>query len=93
MSMLFIGLEIMSVSLYILAGIRKSNFASNEASLKYFLMGAFSTGFLLFGITLIYGATGSFDLEVINQYLVANYKTVSPMFYPGIILLMIGLVF
>lgn len=93
MSMLFIGLEIMSVSLYILAGIRKSNFASNEASLKYFLMGAFSTGFLLFGITLIYGATGSFDLEVINQYLVANYKTVSPMFYPGIILMMIGLCF
>jgi len=67
MSMLFIGVEIMSVSLYILAGIRKNNFASNEASLKYFLMGAFSTGFLLFGITLIYGATGSFDLGVINQ--------------------------
>ena len=93
MSMLFIGVEIMSVSLYILAGIRKSNFASNEASLKYFLMGAFSTGFLLFGITLIYGATGSFDLDTINQYLVTNYKSVSPMFYPGIILLMIGLSF
>jgi NADH-quinone oxidoreductase subunit N len=93
MSMLFIGVEIMSVSLYILAGIRKSNFASNEASLKYFLMGAFSTGFLLFGITLIYGATGSFDLAVINQYLVGNYKTISPMFYPGVILLIIGLSF
>jgi NADH-quinone oxidoreductase subunit N len=49
--MLFIGIEIMSVSLYILAGIKKSDFASNEAALKYFLMGAFSTGFLLFGIT------------------------------------------
>lgn len=93
MSMLFIGLEIMSVSLYILAGIRKGNFASNEASLKYFLMGAFSTGFLLFGITLIYGATGSFDLEVINQYLVGNFRAVSPMFYPGVILLLIGLSF
>lgn len=93
MSMLFIGVEIMSVSLYILAGIRKSNFASNEASLKYFLMGAFSTGFLLFGITLIYGATGSFDLTAINQYLVGNYKAISPMFYPGVILLMIGLSF
>jgi NADH-quinone oxidoreductase subunit N len=93
MSMLFIGVEIMSVSLYILAGIRKSNFASNEASLKYFLMGAFSTGFLLFGITLIYGATGSFDLSAINQYLVGNYKTISPMFYPGVILLIIGLSF
>lgn len=93
MSMLFIGLEIMSVSLYILAGIRKNNFASNEASLKYFLMGAFSTGFLLFGITLIYGATGSFDLEVINKYLVGNYTSVSPLFYPGVILMLIGLSF
>ncbi|MES2828336.1 MAG: NADH-quinone oxidoreductase subunit N [Bacteroidota bacterium] len=93
MSMLFIGLEIMSVSLYILAGIRKSDFGSNEASLKYFLMGAFSTGFLLFGITLIYGATGTFDLVKINQYLVGNYSTISPMFYPGVILMLIGLSF
>ncbi|MFD0940605.1 NADH-quinone oxidoreductase subunit N [Pedobacter boryungensis] len=93
MSMLFIGLEIMSVSLYILAGIRKLNFASNEASLKYFLMGAFSTGFLLFGITLIYGATGSFDIAIIQNYLVNNVKAVSPLFYPGVILMMIGLCF
>ncbi|MGF1925879.1 MAG: NADH-quinone oxidoreductase subunit N, partial [Bacteroidia bacterium] len=93
LSMLFIGVEIMSVSLYILAGIRKLNFASNEASLKYFLMGAFSTGFLLFGITLIYGATGSFDLDVIQQYLVDNVNSVSTLFYPGIILIMIGLCF
>lgn len=93
MSMLFIGLEIMSVSLYILAGIRKSNFASNEASLKYFLMGAFSTGFLLLGITFIYGATGSFDLHVIEQYLVTNHQSISPLFYPGLVLLLIGLLF
>jgi NADH-quinone oxidoreductase subunit N len=93
MSMLFIGLEIMSVSSYILAGIRKNNFASNEASLKYFLMGAFSTGFLLFGITLVYGATGSFSLDAINKYLIGNYQTVSPLFYPGIILIMIGMCF
>jgi NADH-quinone oxidoreductase subunit N len=93
MAMLFIGIEIMSVSLYILAGIRKNNFASNEASLKYFLMGAFSTGFLLFGITLVYGATGSFDLDVINQYLVGNFKAVSPLFYTGLILMFVGLSF
>lgn len=92
LSMLFIGLEIMSVSLYILAGIRKLNFASNEASLKYFLMGAFSTGFLLFGITLIYGATGSFDIAVIQKYLV-DHTTVSSLIYPGIILILIGLSF
>lgn len=93
LSMLFVGLEIMSVSLYVLAGIKKLNFASNEASLKYFLMGAFSTGFLLFGIALIYGATGSFDLTVIQQYLVNHVKTVSPLFYVGVILMMIGLSF
>ncbi|MGO4876246.1 NADH-quinone oxidoreductase subunit N [Pedobacter psychrotolerans] len=93
MAMLFVGLEIMSVSLYILAGIRKRDFASNEASLKYFLMGAFSTGFLLFGITLIYGATGSFDLDKIQAYLVDNSKAISPIFYPGVILMMIGLCF
>lgn len=92
MAMLFVGLEIMSVSLYILAGIRKKDFASNESSLKYFLMGAFSTGFLLFGITLIYGATGSFDLDKIQAYLVNN-QAISPIFYPGVILMMIGLSF
>ena len=54
LSMLFIGIEIMSVSLYILAGIRKHDFKSNEAALKYFLMGAFSTGFLLLGIAFLY---------------------------------------
>ncbi len=93
LSMLFIGVEIMSVCLYILAGIRKLNFASNEASLKYFLMGAFSTGFLLFGIALIYGATGSFDIDVIQNVLVNNVTNVSPLFYPGIILMMVGLCF
>lgn len=93
MAMLFVGIEIMSVALYILAGIRKNNFASNEASLKYFLMGAFSTGFLLFGITLIYGATGSFDLDNINGYLVNNYQSISPIFYPGVILILVGLCF
>ena len=93
LSMLFIGVEIMSVCLYILAGIRKQNFASNEASLKYFLMGAFSTGFLLFGIALIYGATGSFDIDTIQAHLVNNVTNVSPLFYPGIILMMVGLCF
>src|SRR5215469_15435130 len=76
--MLFIGIEIMSVSLYILAGIRKNDFSSNEAALKYFLMGAFSTGFLLFGITLIYGASGSFNLEMIRNWIVQHPKGIDP---------------
>jgi NADH-quinone oxidoreductase subunit N len=62
--MLFLGIEIMSIPLYILTGADKRNLKSNEASLKYFLMGAFSTGIMLMGITLIYGATGSFTLGV-----------------------------
>ena len=92
-AMLFIGLEIMSVALYILAGIRRTDKASNEASLKYFLMGAFSTGFLLFGITLLFGSTGSFDLAVNKQYIIDNPTDISPMFYGGILLLLVGLCF
>jgi NADH-quinone oxidoreductase subunit N len=91
--MLFIGIEIMSVSLYILAGIKKTDFASNEAALKYFLMGAFSTGFLLFGIALIYGSTGSFNLEAIRNWVVQNPHSIDPMFYAGILLIVVGLCF
>lgn len=93
LSMLFIGIEIMSVSLYILAGIRKQDFKSNEAALKYFLMGAFSTGFLLLGIAFIYGATATFDLGVIKEYVIANPSGISPLFYSGLILMIIGLSF
>ncbi len=93
LSMLFIGIEIMSVSLYILVGIRKKEYASNEAALKYFLMGTFSTGFLLLGITLIYGATGSFNLESIRGYVVSNPTSISTLFYSGMILMLIGFCF
>lgn len=91
--MLFMGIEIMSVALYVLAGIRKTDLYSNEASIKYFIMGAFSTGFLLFGITLIYGASGTFDLSGVRQYVIDNPQNISPLFYGGILLLLIGLCF
>lgn len=93
LTMLFIGIEIMSVSSYILAGIKKNNFASNEAALKYFLMGAFSTGFLLFGITLIYGSSGSFGLEAIRDYVITHPRGIDPLFYTGIMLMVVGLCF
>ena len=64
---IFLGLEVMSMSVYILAGAWRSQVRSNEAALKYFLLGAFATGFLLYGIALIYGATGSFRLETIAE--------------------------
>ncbi len=65
---LFLGIETMSIPLYVLAGSDKENIKSNEASLKYFLLGAFTTGVLLLGITLLYGATGSFDLNATKVY-------------------------
>ena len=64
--LLFLGIEIISIPLYILTGSDKRNLKSNEASLKYFLMGSFSTGLMLMGITLIYGYTGSFSMDDVN---------------------------
>lgn len=63
---LFLGIEIISIPLYILTGATKKDLKGNEAALKYFLMGAFSTGIMLMGITLIYGATGTFDIDKMN---------------------------
>jgi NADH-quinone oxidoreductase subunit N len=62
---IFLGLEVMSISVYVLAGSWRTQPRSNEAAMKYFLLGAFATGFLLYGIALIYGATGSFRLDQI----------------------------
>jgi len=64
---LFLGIEIISIPLYILTGSDKKNLKSNEASLKYFLLGAFSTGLMLMGIALIYGSRGTFDTDSINH--------------------------
>jgi NADH-quinone oxidoreductase subunit N len=63
---LFLGIEIISIPLYILTGSDKSSLKSNEASLKYFLMGAFSTGLMLMGIALLYGATGTFNTSLMQ---------------------------
>jgi len=63
---LFLGIEIISIPLYILTGSDKSSLKSNEASLKYFLMGAFSTGLMLMGIALLYGATGTFNTTLMQ---------------------------
>jgi NADH-quinone oxidoreductase subunit N len=93
MLMLFLGIEILSIPMYILAGSNKNNLASNEASLKYFMLGAFATGFLLFGVTLIYGASGSFHLENISEYLKLQNGNIPLMIIAGVILLIIGLAF
>ncbi|TAH09118.1 MAG: NADH-quinone oxidoreductase subunit N [Sphingobacteriia bacterium] len=92
--MLFLGIEIMSIPLYILTGAEKRNLKSNEASLKYFLMGAFSTGLLLMGIALIYGATGSFALKV-STTMAASAGVLSTSFLQiaGLILLFVSMCF
>ncbi len=73
---LFLGLETLSLSLYVLAGFFRSDARSSESALKYFLLGAFSTGFLLYGIALIYGAVGTTSLkkilELLNQGLIVH---------------------
>jgi NADH-quinone oxidoreductase subunit N len=93
MLMLFLGIEILSIPMFILAGSNKSDLKSNEATLKYFLMGAFATGFLLFGIALIYGATGSFNLREIAQYISAQQGNFPAMVICGVLLMMVGLAF
>jgi len=90
--MLFIGIEILSIALYILAGSRRINLSSNEASLKYFLMGSFSSGVLLFGIALLFGTVNSFDLAVISDY-VSNNSSLPLIFHTGVMLVMIGFAF
>lgn len=67
--MVFLGVELLSISLYILAGFSRLRLESEEASIKYLLLGSFATGFLLFGISLVYGATGSTNLGCVGQAL------------------------
>jgi NADH-quinone oxidoreductase subunit N len=91
--MLFLGIEILSIPLYVLAGSKKKDPASNEAALKYFIMGAFATSVLLLGIVLVYGASGSFSLEGIGLYLLNHPAEVPAFFKVGVLLMMIGLCF
>jgi NADH-quinone oxidoreductase subunit N len=91
--MLFLGIEILSISMYILAGSKKFDLASNEAAMKYFLTGSFATGFLLFGIALLYGSTGSFNLAEIARQANTGNILMPHYFRIGVILLMIGLCF
>lgn len=90
----FLGLEVLSVTLYILAGFNRTNLKSNEAGLKYFLLGAFSTGFLLYGMALIYGATGTTKIAKIASFAGQNDAVLhNPMFIVGMLLMAIGFSF
>lgn len=89
--MFFLGLEILSITLYILAGSDRTNIKSNEAGMKYFLMGSFASGFILFGIALIYGATAAFDID---QIITASTQLTMPKWFTvGFALMLVGLLF
>jgi NADH-quinone oxidoreductase subunit N len=96
----FLGIETLSIALYILAGFARRRLVSNEAALKYFLLGAFASGFLLYGIALMYFAAGSTSLPKIALFAASPGAAVSPLgslggaaFYLGVAFLIIGLGF
>jgi NADH-quinone oxidoreductase subunit N len=92
---IFLGLEILSIATYVLAGLRRTDLRSNESSIKYFILGSFSSAFLLYGIALIYGATatttglpGTTNITVIAERL--NTSLYPPLLFAGAALLLIG---
>lgn len=89
--MIFLGLELMSICFYVLAGINRKKFGANEAALKYFLLGSFTTGFIVYGIALIYGTTGTTSI----QNLIYNFNEYSSniIFVTGLVLFLIGFSF
>ena len=89
----FLGIELMSIAVYVLAGLNRRSSRAAEAALKYFLLGAFSTGFLLYGIALVFGATGSTNIADIGAAVLERGLTTSPMLLAGVALLMVGLGF
>ncbi len=86
----FLGLETFSLAIYVLAGFFRSQPKSNESSLKYFLLGAFSAGFLLYGIALIYGATGTTNLKGIYEFIRKSNLLTDPLLLIGMCLLIVG---
>ncbi len=89
---LLVGIELLSLSLYVLAGFARTRFSSEEAALKYFLLGSFSIGLLVYGTALIFGATGSLDYVTIAQALGAQHM-LNPMLMVGLGLVLVGFAF
>lgn len=89
--LIFIALEISSISTYILAGFRRHEASSSESSLKYFLLGSFATAFFLYGVALMFGATGSTNIDVISHALASG--PVEVLVYVSVALMLVGLGF
>lgn len=90
MMIVFLGIELMSISVYALAGVNRRSARSAEGALKYFLLGAFATAFLLYGMALVYGATGSTNIDRIAQTIWTLGITSSPLLLVGLAMLVIG---
>jgi len=90
---IFLGLETLSISLYILVGIKRTEEKSLEAAFKYFLLGAFASGFLLYGIAFIYGSTGSLDLQEVANFISGTSIKDNPLMILGGLLIIVGLGF
>jgi NADH-quinone oxidoreductase subunit N len=88
--MVFLGLEIASLATYVMAGYRRTDLRSNEAALKYFLLGAFSSAFLLYGMALTYGATGTTNVGAIRQAIASGAVLYPKMLLLGAALMLVG---
>jgi NADH-quinone oxidoreductase subunit N len=89
----FLGLELMSLSLYVLAGFFRTRATGNEAAMKYFLLGAFASGFFLYGIALLYGATRTTNLRGLAAVLASPGAAGEPLVLAGLALLLVGFAF
>ena len=87
---LFLGLEVLSIAVYVLAAMHLRRVESQEAAIKYFVLGAFSSAFLLYGIALVYGATGSTSLVRINAHLASTVLVQDAMLLAGFALVLVG---
>lgn len=90
---LFIGLETLSIAVYVLAGMNLRRVQSQESGLKYFILGAFSSAFLLYGIAMLYGATGSTNFADIRDFMSAVVPIHNGLLLVGLVLVLVGLAF
>jgi NADH-quinone oxidoreductase subunit N len=88
--MVFLGLEIASITTYVMAGYRRYDVRANESSLKYFLLGSFATAFLLYGMALVYGATGTTNIAGISAAISAGQITYAPLLLVGAAMMLVG---
>lgn len=91
LAMFFLGIEVLSIALYVLAASNRLDVKSNEAGMKYFLMGSFASGIILFGICLIYGATGSFNVAEIHE--LSRSGLIPDWFWIGLGMILVGMLF